>query len=181
MTAPAERASRVRRARARSRWGRRALAAALGLAVGAAGAETGSPAAGQAPEPAPAGAPAASSGRVGLDRLLTLPSGAGYDAAERRGGATRAQWAVRFASLREALAAEKLALEAAQRERDRVAGSVDQWLLGPPGTTGENVPLDFRLRREVASRREEVERLEKEIKRLEVEANLADVPPQWRE
>jgi hypothetical protein len=83
--------------------------------------------------------------------------------------------------VRRALEEEKRGLEASQRERDRIAGSADQWLLGPPGATRENAPLDFRLRQEVARHRDEIERLEKDLKQLEVEADLANVPPEWRE
>jgi hypothetical protein len=156
-----------------------ALPFGLGLAAGAAGAED---AAGEAPvrgERPPAEAPA--SGPVGLDRLLKLPAGSDYGAGESRGGRGRGEWASRFAGLRGALANEKAQLEAAEQERQRIAGSVDQWLLGPPGATRENAPLDFRLRQEIRRHRDEVERLEQEIRDLEIEADLADVPPAWRE
>jgi hypothetical protein len=155
--------------------GRLALAVALGLAAVGARAED------AAPEPAAERPPAVVPGGPSLDRLLRLPEGADYGGDERRGGRTRAQWASRFGGLRRALEEERRGLEAAQRERERIAGSVDQWLLGPPGATRENAPLDFRLRQEVARHRDEIERLEKDLKELEVEANLANVPPEWRE
>jgi hypothetical protein len=104
-----------------------------------------------------------------------------YGAGERRGGRTRGEWASRFAGLRGSLADERRALEAAETERARVAGSVDQWLLGPPGATRENAPLDFRLRQAIRRHRDEIERLEGELRELDVAADLADVPPAWRE
>jgi hypothetical protein len=162
---------------------RRALALALPFGLGlAAGAVAAEDAAGEGPgrgDRPPAEAPA--SGPVGLDRLLKLPAGSDYGAGERRGGRGRGEWASRFAALRGALANEKAQLEAAEQERQRIAGSVDQWLLGPPGATREDAPLDFRLRQEIRRHRDEIERLEQEIRDLEIEADLADVPPAWRE
>jgi hypothetical protein len=181
----------ARGARARLRAGRVVLALAVGL--GAAGADAEEPAAAGAEEPAAAG-PAEAAAEpapdpqappapepVGLDRLLKLPAGSEYGSGERRGGRSRGQWAARFGGLRRALAQERRGLESAQQERDRIAGSADQWLLGPPGATRENAPLDFRLRQEIARHRDEIDRLEQDLRELEVEADLANVPPDWRE
>lgn len=99
---------------------------------------------------------------------------------ERRAGLTRGEWRGRFARIDSALEAEKEGLAAAQGELDRVAGSADQWLLGPPGMTNTEAPLDYRLRQEITRRKQEIERLEGERKTLEVEANLAGVPEDWR-
>jgi hypothetical protein len=159
----------------------RGLALGLGLAAGAAGAEEtalDAPSAGDRP---PAAAPTPEPGPVSLDRLLKLPAGSDYGAGERRGGRSRGEWASRFAGLRRSLAEEKKQLEAAEHERARIAGSVDQWLLGPPGATREDAPLDFRLRQEIRRHRDEIERLEGALRELDVEADLADVPPAWRE
>jgi hypothetical protein len=180
----------ARSARARRRAGRVALALAVGLGASAAGAEE--PSGAGSGEPAARGAPAPSPeppdpqaqpapGPVGLDRLLKLPAGSEYGAGERRGGRTRGQWSARFGGLRHALAQERRGLESAQQERDRIAGSADQWLLGPPGATRENAPLDFRLRQEIARHRDEIDRLEQDLRELDVEADLANVPPDWRE
>jgi hypothetical protein len=99
---------------------------------------------------------------------------------DRRAGLTRGEWRARFERIDAALASEKQALETAQAELDRVAGSADQWLLGPPGMTNTDAPLDYRLRQEITRRKDEIERLETARKDLEVEANLAGVPEDWR-
>jgi len=125
--------------------------------------------------PAPSEAPPP----VGLDRLLKLPTTMDYSV-ERRAGLTRGEWRTRFERIDAALAGEKQALATAQAELDRVAGSADQWLLGPPGMTNTDAPLDYRLRQEIDRRKEEIERLETARKDLEVEANLAGVPEDWR-
>jgi hypothetical protein len=114
-----------------------------------------------------------------LDQLLKLPSGVDVGI-ERRGGLTRGEWHTRFERIDTDLAREKKALEAAQAQRDKVAGTADAWLLGPPGTTSTDAPLDYRLRQEISRHKEEIERLEKARKDLEVEANLAGVPDDWR-
>jgi hypothetical protein len=117
---------------------------------------------------------------IALDRLLKLPTGSDYGV-ERRGGLTRGEWRQRFAQVDGALEVERRGLAAAQGELDQIAGSADQWLVGPPGTTNTDAPLDYRLRMEIGRRKEEIERLEKNRKALEVEANLAGVPDEWRE
>lgn len=116
---------------------------------------------------------------VGLDRLLKLPTSVDYTV-ERRGGLTRGEWRARFERIDTALAAEEKGLEAAQAELDRVAGSADQWLMGPPGMTNTDAPLDYRLRQEINRRKQERDRLKAGRKDLEVEANLAGVPEDWR-
>lgn len=115
---------------------------------------------------------------VSLDRLLKLPSSTDYQV-ERRAGLTRGEWRARFERLDAALAEEKKGLASAQAELDRVAGSADQWLVGPPGMTNTDAPLDYRLRQEISRRKQEIERLETQRRELEVEANLAAVPADW--
>jgi hypothetical protein len=126
------------------------------------------PAEAPAPRPAPT-----------LDQLMKLPTGSDYGV-ERRGGFTRGEWRLRFARLDAALAEEERGLDASQAELDRIAGSADQWLFGPPGTTNTDAPLDYRLRQEISRRKQEIERLERARKDLDVEANLAGVPDEWR-
>jgi hypothetical protein len=160
--------------------GRRGAARGALQALAALACAFGSPAAaeeGQAREapPAPSEAPPP----VGLERLLKLPSTMDYSV-ERRAGLTRGEWRARFERIDAALASEKQALETAQAELDRVAGSADQWLVGPPGMTNTDAPLDYRLRQEITRRKDEIERLETARKDLEVEANLAGVPEDWR-
>jgi hypothetical protein len=115
-----------------------------------------------------------------LEQLMKLPSTGSYGM-ERRAGLTRGEWRARFARVEAALEEEERGLEAAQAELDRIAGSADQWLFGPPGTTNTDAPLDYRLRQEISRRKEEIARLERVQKDLVVEANLAGVPEEWRE
>jgi hypothetical protein len=111
---------------------------------------------------------------------LRLPGGGEYSV-ERRAGLTRGEWRARFAQIREGIASQEQALAAARRDQERIAGTVDRWVPGPPGTKSNEAPLDYRLRLEVQRHREEKERLERELRALEVEANLASVPADWRE
>jgi hypothetical protein len=163
----------VRRPR---RFGWRLLAlAALGCAAGpAAAAEPAAP-----PAPDDAGRPAP---QVDLEDLLKLPGDVLYDM-EKRGGATQGEWRSRFRKVRTDLAGERSALERAQLELEKVAGSSDTWKLAPPGVSANSseAPLDYRLRNEIRQHRAEVDRLEKQLRDLEVEANLAGVPEEWRQ
>jgi hypothetical protein len=158
--------SRIPRRAARAGLAAGLLLLCVGLAP--AGAEDAPEAEASAARPAPT-----------LDQLLRLPSGVDTGI-ERRGGLTRGEWHARFERIDTDLAREKKALETAQAERDRVAGTADAWLLGPPGTTSTDAPLDYRLRQEINRHKEEIERLERARKDLEVEANLAGVPDDWR-
>ena len=139
------------------------LALAMALAVGLAGP-------GFAEEPAQG---------VGLDQLLKLPPSVSTGV-ERKGGMTRGEWRGRFDRLEVQLASEQQSLAVAQKERDRVANSSDQWLMGAPGMTNTEAPLDYRLRQEITRHKEEIERLKTARDSLEVEANLAGVPEDWR-
>jgi hypothetical protein len=144
---------------------------AVSVAAGAGRSEEGAPA---PADPAPAPRPAPT-----LEQLMKLPSAGSYGM-ERRAGLTRGEWRSRFARLEAALEEEERGLEAAQAELDRIAGSADQWLFGPPGTTNTDAPLDYRLRQEISRHKEEIERLERAQTDLIVEANLAGVPEEWR-
>ncbi len=63
-----------------------------------------------------------------------------------------------------------------------VAGDSGQWSVAAPGTTPnpENTPLSYKLRQEIRRQREEVERAERRLRALEIEADLAEVPAEWR-
>jgi hypothetical protein len=116
---------------------------------------------------------------VGLDQLLKLPPSVSTGV-ERKGGMTRGEWRSRFDRLEVQLASEQRSLAEKQQERDRVAHSSDQWLMGAPGMTNTEAPLDYRLRQEITQHKEEIERLKTARDSLEVEANLAGVPEDWR-
>ena len=166
------------------------LAAAPGVAQPAPGSELGKPAA-ESGAPGRPSTPAAESGApaepgtptVSLDRLLKLPDSLDYSLPSR-GGATRPEWRARFVDVREKLAGEREALEVARTELEKVAGSTDAWQVGPPipGVQGGgDAPLDYQLREKIRRHREGVESLERDLRELEVEANLANVPEDWRE
>ena len=137
-------------------------------------------------DPAPASPEASGSDapQVGLDQLLKLPSTIDYSL-ERRGGFTAGEWRARFDEIRTALDEEREGLEKAEEDLERIAGSSDAWLVGPPipGASGaaSEAPLDFRIRQTINRHREEIEHLERQLRELEVEANLAGVPEAWRE
>ncbi len=167
------------------------LAAGLGLAAPALGQAASDPqATGNAPasETGPgdsAGAtpaPEAPGASVGLDQLLTLPTGRQYSV-ERKGGLTRGEWRARYAEVRGELAKEHAALDAAESKLDGATGG--QWKVNPiPGadtSQSQDAPVDFSLRSELRRHRDEVERLERKLRQLDIEANLAAVPPEWRQ
>jgi hypothetical protein len=122
--------------------------------------------------------------QVGLDQLLKLPSTLDYSV-EKRGGFTPGEWRTRFEAVRTALQNEKEALEHAEADLDRVAGSADAWQVAPPmpGMSGaaSEAPLDYRIRQSLNRHRAEIKRLERQLRELEVEANLAMVPESWRQ
>ena len=137
-------------------------------------------------EPTEAPTPAGPGGAApGLDALLTLPGDRTYTV-ERRGGLSQGEWGARFAEARRALADEKAALEAAEARMDQAAES-GQWQVAPPipgqQTTGApaETTLDFKTRQEIRRHRDEIERLERRLREVEIEANLAAVPPEWRQ
>lgn len=118
---------------------------------------------------------------VRLERLLELPSSIDYTV-ERRGSATRGEWRERFRETRASLDHARTALEKAQRELEGMAEDSEAWQLAPPGATeATNAPLSYRLRQEIRRQRAEVRRAEQRLRELEVEAELAGVPPDWRQ
>ena len=159
------------------------VAAALGLAPapGVAQPAPGEPASPEKPSPEASGEPGTPT--VSLDRLLKLPDSLDYSVPSR-GGATQPEWRARFVDVREKLAEEREALQVARTELEKVAGSTDAWQVGPPIPGGGQVgdaPLDYQLREKIRRHREGVESLERDLRELEVEANLANVPEDWRE
>jgi hypothetical protein len=138
----------------------------------------------QDPTAVPTETPAGDSPRVELDRLLKLPSTVDYSV-EKRGGFTSGEWRGRFGEIRTALEKEREGLARAEEDLERVAGSADAWLVGPPmpGMSGAaaEAPLDYRIRQTIKRHRQEIKRLERQLRELEVEANLAAVPEDWRE
>jgi hypothetical protein len=119
--------------------------------------------------------------KVDLGRLLKLPDSYAKPTESRR-GMGRSEWEVRFESVRLELAESHAALEAAQTELGNAAGDSSQWSVAAPGTSPnpENTPLSYKLRQEIRRNREIIERSEKKLRSLEIEADLAEVPANWR-
>ena len=94
----------------------------------------------------------------------------------------QAQWWSRFETARLDLRSARTALEKAQRELGEVATDSSQWSVAAPGTTPnpENTPLSYKLRQEIRRQRDVIERAERKLRALEIEADLAEVPAQWR-
>lgn len=116
---------------------------------------------------------------VEMDQLLTLPKGFGVSA-ERRGGLTRIEWLGRFAGAEQALVAAKEALAKSQRAMEEAADG-EGWKAAPPGLPAStDGTANFQLRQEIKRNRGEVARAEKHLRDLVVEANLAEVPEDWR-
>jgi hypothetical protein len=134
---------------------------------------------------AAAGEPqAAAAPDVPLERLLKLPGSVPTPSAEpRRGGKTRAEWQARFQQAQADLDAARKALEDSRKELEEVAPD-NAWSMTAPGLPVDPQPseksIDFRLRQEIRRQREEVERAERRQQELEIEANLAEVPEDWR-
>ncbi len=120
--------------------------------------------------------------KVRLDRLLELPAGREYKV-DKRGGRTQMEWRKLFTGVEEELAAAEKALAEAEEELSVVADASTPWQVGPslPGVTNVDAPLDYQLRQEIRRQRSEIERLEGRRNELAVEADLAGVPPEWRE
>ena len=131
-------------------------------------------------EPA-AGSATKSAPTVDLGRLLKLPDSY-QQPTENRRGMGQSKWESRFELVRLDLDTAQTALDSAQQELGEVAGDSSQWSVAAPGTTPnpENTPLSYKLRQEIRRQREEVERAERKLRSLEIEADLAEVPDEWR-
>ena len=118
---------------------------------------------------------------VELDKLLKLPRSFDYDI-ERRGGATRSEWRVRFQDARAEVSKSKKALDKAMGKLEQAAAGSDSWRFVPPGgdVTAENQE-NIRIRQDVERKRQALASAEARLRDLEIEANLASVPPEWRE
>jgi hypothetical protein len=130
---------------------------------------------------APARAEDAAPPPVKLDQLLKLPTSVEYDL-ERKGGATRTEWKGRYKAAQADVASAKKAYDSAMGKLEKAAVGADSWRFVPPGgdVTAENQD-NVRIRQDVTKKRDELARAEKRLKDLDVEADLASVPPEWRQ
>ena len=119
--------------------------------------------------------------QVDLGRLLKLPDSYAKPVESRR-GMGQAEWEGRFERVRLDLAEAQGALQLAQTELSNTAGDSSQWSVAAPGTSPnpENTPLSYKLRQDIRRHREAIERADKKLRGLEIEADLADVPVEWR-
>lgn len=132
------------------------------------------PAAGQQEKPA-----------VGLDALLKIPSTVNFEPVER-GHVTKTEWRKRFDEARGERDQAKSELAKTQAKLAEIGSSSSAWTMGAPGLSSidrevaNEAPLDMTLSKEMKQRRAEVERTEAQLRELDVEANLANVPEDWR-
>lgn len=119
--------------------------------------------------------------KIELGRLLKLPDSYRPPSANRR-GVDRSKWEKRFEGVRLELSTAVQALATAQTELGEAADESSAWAVAAPGgiPNPENTPLSYKLRQEIRRQRELVERAERLLLALEIEADLADVPDQWR-
>jgi len=171
------------------RWSGRGLRTAVALAVWAAcppawaqDASDAKPGEVLVPVERPAGpGDAAPPREVDLDDLLRLPSGYGAEV-ERRGGATASEWRARFGSARQEIEDARKKLAELDAELDKASGSASAWQVSAPGSSDPQAsPLSLRLRQDIKAERARIEEGERQLRALEVQADLAAVPPAWRE
>jgi hypothetical protein len=118
---------------------------------------------------------------VELERLLQLPDGFGADV-QTRGGATAGKWRARFQRVREEIDTARSELAQVEQQLDSASKSSSAWQVSAPGSDSpETSPLSFRLRQQVKDQRAEIVASERRLRALEVEADLAQVPSDWRE
>jgi len=134
--------------------------------------------------PAAAGEPQAAAPDVPLERLLKLPGSVAAPTAEpRHAGKTRAEWQARFQQAQAELDTARKALDDARKELEEVAPD-QAWSMTAPGLPVDpkatEKSIDFRLRQQIRRQREDVERAERRQEELAIEANLAEVPEDWR-
>jgi len=129
---------------------------------------------------------AAAAPKVDLQRLLQLPTSLDLEPAVR-GSANKAEWRERFDTARSEFADARSTLAKTQQELAEVSGNSSAWQLAAPGIGGVDPgkgtrgnPLDYDLSTRMRRNREEVARAERRLTELDIEANLANVPPDWR-
>lgn len=126
--------------------------------------------------------PAEPAATVELDSLLKLPSDMSFQH-QRRHGASAEEWKSRFRDSRESIGHAEAELARVKGELDEMAGSGGggQWQVAPPGSNQTEVqPMSYKLREELRRTRERLDEAERAYRELQVEADLANVPEDWR-
>jgi len=119
--------------------------------------------------------------KVDLSRLLKLPDSF-QRPVENRAGVGKHKWRGRFERVQADLVEAEQALASAKEELGEIALGTGGYAVAAPGTTirPEDTPLSYKLRQEIRRQRERVDRAEHRMRELSVEADLADVPSEWR-
>lgn len=120
---------------------------------------------------------------VALDRLLKLPSSY-TTVGPRHGGIERGEWQVRFSEARGDVAAKNAELDRLQKKLAGLASSGGQWQAGAPGLSNpdsQHQTLSYKLRQDLRGARSAIADAERGLLELGVQADLAGVPPEWRE
>jgi hypothetical protein len=134
---------------------------------------------------APAAAGDEAQPAVGLDKLLKIPPTVRFEPTTR-GHSTKFEWRERFDEAHAELEKARAELTATQAKLAEKGASSSAWSMGAPGignvdrAVANEAPLDQTLSRTLRKNREGVERAERRLTELEVEANLAQVPDDWR-
>ena len=145
---------------------------------------TGAPASGALPPASPLPPsllPPTRAGGRSLESLLRPRKGgippAKPEAAETRGGRTRAEWAARFDSAREEIAQLETALA---ETRVKVGeASTGGYTYSPVGGGPTSDPEVVKLRAQLRRDKQSLEAAERRLRELEVEASLQSVPEDW--
>jgi hypothetical protein len=134
----------------------------------------------------PSGAEPTEQPAVGLDRLLRIPPSVQLETNER-GHYTKAQWREKFDKARADIQAAKDDLREAQEALAESPSAGTAWQMGAPGLgavdqdlSNTETPLDPGLSKTIRNSREALAAAERRLAELDVEANLANVPPDWR-
>ncbi|MCZ6785010.1 MAG: hypothetical protein O7G30_17060 [Proteobacteria bacterium] len=117
---------------------------------------------------------------IDLERLLHLPES--YDVSGvRHGGATAGQWRDRFREARAEIDQAQRELRRTQRELENLADAGGDYQVSAPGSSdSSNSPMHFGLRQDLRRYRELVELEERQLRELTIQADLANVPEEWR-
>ena len=133
----------------------------------------------------PSGAEPETTPAVGLDRLLKIPPSLELQPS-KRGHLTKTAWREKFDVARGDIEHAKRELLDAQVQLAETRGAGTAWKMGAPGLGAINqgstsdMPLDPALSKKLDRIREDLERSERRLAEIDVEANLANVPEDWR-
>jgi hypothetical protein len=103
-----------------------------------------------------------------------------------RGHSTKNEWRARFDESDSALEKARTDLAATQAKLAEIGSTSSAWTMGAPGMSSVDreraveSPLDQTLSVEMKNNRAAVELAERRRAELEVEANLANLPEDWR-